>query len=287
MPSETDRANPVGKALWYIESHFADELSLEDVAAIAGVTRYHLTRAFGEATGHSIMRYMRGRRLSEAARSLAHGAPDILAVALDAGYGSHEAFTRAFRDQFGRTPEAVRAQRQLDDVELVEAIRMDQSLLDSIKPVRIETTKPLLIAGLGERNTCETSARIPSQWQRFAPSIATMPKRTSQVGYGVRYNFDEAGNFDYVCGVEVTDFSDLGLEFARVRIPAHRYAVFEHRGHVSTIRRTHNTIWNNWLPASTFEPADTPDFERYDERFDPVTGNGVVEIWVAISDRTT
>ena len=74
-----------------------------------------MAHAFGRATGWSVMRYVRGRRLSEAARTLAAGATDILAVALDAGYGSHEAFTRAFRDQFGRTPESVRAQRHLDN----------------------------------------------------------------------------------------------------------------------------------------------------------------------------
>ena len=54
------------------------------------------------------MRYARARRLTEAARVLAKGAPDILNVALEADYGSHEAFTRAFRDHFGMTPEAVR-----------------------------------------------------------------------------------------------------------------------------------------------------------------------------------
>src|ERR1700676_2406936 len=118
--------NPVGKALWYIESHFAAEISLADVAAIGGVSRYHMTRAFGFATGRSVMNYVRGRRLSEAARSLSVGAPDILAVALDAGYGSHEAFTRAFRDQFGLTPEAVRACGNLDEIKLMEPIKMDE-----------------------------------------------------------------------------------------------------------------------------------------------------------------
>lgn len=102
---------PVGKALWYIESHFAEEVALDDVAACGGVSRFHLSRAFGVATGHSIMRYVRGGRLTEAARRLADGAPDILSVALDAGYGSHEAFTRAFRDPFGVTPETAREQR--------------------------------------------------------------------------------------------------------------------------------------------------------------------------------
>ncbi|TGT97346.1 AraC family transcriptional regulator, partial [bacterium M00.F.Ca.ET.163.01.1.1] len=84
--------NPTEKALWFVESHLPDAISLDDVATSSGVSRFHVTRAFGAATGRSVMGYMRARRLSEAARKLAGGAPDILSVALDVGYGSHEAF---------------------------------------------------------------------------------------------------------------------------------------------------------------------------------------------------
>src|SRR5439155_15031825 len=114
----------------------------------SGVSRHHLVRAFGVATGQSVMRHVRGRRLTEAARRLVAGAPDILTVALDAGYASHEAFTRAFRDQFGVTPEAVRAQRHLDNIALAEAIPMDESLFVDLSPPRFETGRTLLIAGL-------------------------------------------------------------------------------------------------------------------------------------------
>jgi AraC family transcriptional regulator len=93
------------KALWYIESHLSSELSLDAVAEVARVSRFHLSRAFAASTGISLTGYMRARRLSEAAKALVKGAPDILSVALDAGYGSHEAFTRAFRQHFGVTPE--------------------------------------------------------------------------------------------------------------------------------------------------------------------------------------
>ena len=119
--------NPVGKALWYIDSHFAGDITLEEIARASGVSRFYLSRAFGEATGRSVMRYVRGRRLTNAARSLSAGASDILSVALEAGYGSHEAFTRAFRDQFGLTPETVRAQCHLGNLELVEPIKMDEN----------------------------------------------------------------------------------------------------------------------------------------------------------------
>src|SRR5262249_7899759 len=119
---------PVGIALWFVEASLGSPCSLADIARQAGVSRFHLAHAFRAATGMSLMRYLRGRRLSVAAGRLAAGADDILGVALDAGYGSHEAFTRAFREQFGRTPEAVRACASLDQLTLVESFRMDESL---------------------------------------------------------------------------------------------------------------------------------------------------------------
>ena len=89
------------KTVWFIETRFRDnELSLETMAEHAGVSRSHLSRIFPVATGMQLSSYLRGRRLTEAAKELVNGAPDILNVALDVGYGSHEAFTRAFRDQF-------------------------------------------------------------------------------------------------------------------------------------------------------------------------------------------
>src|SRR5437763_16545577 len=99
--------NPAQKALWFIESHLAGELSLDEIAGIAGISRFHMVRAFAAATGLSVMRYVRARRLSDAARALANGAPATLHVALDADYSSHEPYTRAFRDPSGFTPATV------------------------------------------------------------------------------------------------------------------------------------------------------------------------------------
>lgn len=274
--------NPVGKALWFIEAHLGDGASLADIAGVSGVSRYQLLRAFGAATGHSVMRYVRGRRLTEAARVLAAGAPDILPVALDVGYGSHEAFTRAFRDQFGLTPEAVRERRHLDNLPLVEAIRMDELLIVKLDPPRFEAGRTLLVAGLGERYSFETNHGIPLQWQRFMPYMGNVPGQVGHVTYGVCCNSDSAGNFEYIAGVEVSSFDDLPAEFSRVRIPAQRYAVFTHRDHISAMRGTVYTIWNQWLPASGCQVADAPDFERYDDRFDPQSGTGEVEIWLPL-----
>src|SRR5258708_10935713 len=177
--------NPAQKALWYIESHLVGALTLDEIAAVGGVSRFHMVRAFAAATGLSVMRYVRTRRLSEAARALAGGAPDILNVALDADYGSHEAFTRAFRDHFGVTPETIRAASRLDNLKLQEPIVMDSTLTDKLQPPRFETGKPLLVAGISERCTHENGgAGIPNQWQRFHPKAGDIPHRVGQGAYG-------------------------------------------------------------------------------------------------------
>ena len=134
--------DPVAKALWFIEGNFARPIELDDIASAAGVSRFHLTRAFGQSLGRSVMRYLRGRRLSEAARLLAAGAPDILNVALDAGYGSHEAFTRAFRDEFGLTPERYRAAPGKTDTSLTEAFLMDDQIPIQLAEPRIVDSPP-------------------------------------------------------------------------------------------------------------------------------------------------
>jgi AraC family transcriptional regulator len=264
-------------------------VSLDELSMVAGISRYHFAHVFAKATGQSAMRYMRGRRLTEAARMLANGGNDILTVALDFGYGSHEAFTRAFRDQFGLTPESVRAQRHLDNVNLVEAIKMDDGLTTTLAPPHFEQGRLLLIAGLGGKYSLDTHQNIPALWQRLQPHLGNVPGQVFAGGggkggrtFGVCYNMDDDGNFDYLAGVEVSGFSDLPAEFARLRIAAQRYAIFTHREHVSTIHNVGMTIWTKWLPESGYEAVDAPFLECYGEEFDGRTGMGGYQIWIPL-----
>jgi AraC family transcriptional regulator len=129
------------KALWIIERNSTRSLTLDGIAAACGVSRSHLAHAFGTATGVSVMQSVRARRLSAAARALAAGAPDILSIALEAGYGSHEAFTRAFRDHFEQTPASVRARRSVDGLALVGPLE-----LRPLANVRLDTIQPSTLA---------------------------------------------------------------------------------------------------------------------------------------------
>lgn len=278
----------VRRALWHIEQNLkSSDLSMDDAAKLAGVSRFHLSRLFSTALGQTAISYTRARRLSEAAKTLAGGAPDILGVALDHGYGSHEAFTRAFRDQFGVTPEAVRAQRSLDSIKLTEPFTMTDQSLPDIDAPRFETRDAFTVAGLRVRyNTMGESGTedIPKQWQRLAPFMGHVPDAVGDIAYGVFYDFDENGGFTYIAGVEVSRTDEMPREFERLNIPKQRYAVFTHHGHISTIPQTMQAIWQKGIVAANLKPADSASFERYDERFNPATGEGDVEVWMALED---
>ncbi|CAM2153211.1 AraC family transcriptional regulator [Pararobbsia alpina] len=139
-----------------------------------------------------------------------------------------------------------------------------------------------LVAGLGEHYTYTASEGIPALWQRFGPHIGKVPNQMGRATMGLSYNADQTG-FDYLAGVEVSSTDGIDGTFQIVTLPAGRYAVFRHQGHVSGIRGTCEQIWRDWLPTSGEQFAPTPMFERYGEEFDPATVSGVVEIWCPLA----
>ena len=159
--------DPIDKALWFIENNLGSELSLEAIASAAGVSRFVLSRQFAWSTDLSVMRYVRARRLSLSVHALTAGSEDILTVAIGAGYASHEAFSRAFRDHFGRTPEDVR-KNGAASLTLTEPKRMKTQTADLSQP-RFERSKPLLIAGLSARYKLRRRCRHTSAMARLCP----------------------------------------------------------------------------------------------------------------------
>lgn len=269
-----------GKALWYIESHADKPLALADIAAAAGLSPFHLSRLFQARTGTSVVRYLRGRRLTAAAQQLANGAGDILQVALAAGYSTHAAFTRAFCEQFGQTPERVR-ERGLQELALVHAIRLDDAPQASTEAPRLIDCTPFQVAGIGMRHSRDRGGAIPGQCAQLNREWPT----PAPVSFGVCCNSDDEGGFDYIAALPVHALPSVPAHWQRVDVPARRYLVAWHGGHISTLRSTWFWLLDQYLPASDLHLANAPDLERYDTRFDEHTGHGGVEIWLPVDHR--
>jgi AraC family transcriptional regulator len=103
-----DQADCIEEVMKYIRAHISEPLDRETLAAVAGFSVPHFHRIFTAHVGESAISYVRRARLERAARKLRMGAVDITEVALAAGYDTHAAFGKAFKQQFGLSPSEFR-----------------------------------------------------------------------------------------------------------------------------------------------------------------------------------
>jgi AraC family transcriptional regulator len=149
---------------------------------------------------------------------------------------------------------------------------------------RIETRGPITVAGIARTYRCDGPNDIPAQWQQFGPHIGSVPSQKGDTAYGVGSGMlGDGKSYQYLAGVAVEDTKRLPAGFSTVVIPERTYAVFTHRGHAADTSRTMRAILGDYLPGMGLKPEGEPGMiESYDERFDPRTGSGEIEIWIAV-----
>ncbi len=101
---EHNQIESIGVVQHYIRNHLDKSLNREVLAKIAGYSVPHLHRIFTASTGETMSDYVRSLRLKRAGYKLRAGAVDITDVALAAGYQTHAAFGKAFKQQYGLSP---------------------------------------------------------------------------------------------------------------------------------------------------------------------------------------
>lgn len=148
-------------------------------------------------------------------------------------------------------------------------------------PVRFETGKAMLLGGLRRHHSFQ-HGDFGGQWRDFS-ALGPLPGQLGEHAYGVICGVDESG-CEYMCAVEVSALEMLPPTLGRMRISPQTYAVFRHLGHVDALPHT----WQQalaWLAQSDYDSAHKPDFERYGDAFDPDSGSGEVELWLAVVPR--
>jgi AraC family transcriptional regulator len=123
------------------------------------------------------------------------------------------------------------------------------------------------------------STGIPKQWVAF--KIEFEEARISLVTYGVVCGVSQ-NEMEYMCGVEVPSLQSAPANVGKIIVPKQKYAVFLHQWHISEIGASWDNILHHIMPALKLEDAHTPSFERYDQRYDAMSGNGEVEIWCPV-----
>ena len=123
---------------------------------------------------------------------------------------------------------------------------------------------------------------IAQMWNRFMPRSGEIQHRVDpHVAYGVMGNLDmDSGEFDYLAGYEVEHAADVPEGMSHWAVPAQTYAVFPCT--LPTLLEVMHQIYQTWLPASGRQRADGPDFEFYNEWFDPSDPSSAMYIYVPV-----
>lgn len=265
------------KAIEYIELHLEEELFTEDIAKSVGYSLYHLTHIFTTVIGEPVGSYIQKRRLSNACKKLLYTNKRIIDIAMESGFRSPEAFSRAFKAMYDVSPVVYR-KNNLDLYTGTKKMLNRESLLHlaeriTIRPHIVELDK-ILVAGIrGETSTLNNN--LPSLWNHLLKLCSHIPASADARRFGI-CETDRAktiicpnGNisFSEIVGIEVVTFQDLPEGIDTKVISGGRYAVFTHKGTVATLIKTYDYIWGSWVLFTKETLDDRDDFEIYDKRF--------------------
>ena len=278
--SQAEYQRRIHKVLTYIDQHLDQDLSLEVLADVAHFSRFHFHRVFVALSGETLGDYLRRRRVEIAATRLAtQPSLSVLNAALMVGFGSGEAFSRAFKVRFGMSPTAWRQQSnpdqalsKIDQANLVggQDHLGSHSLIEkpSMKVTLIDR-QPARVAYL--RYTGAYGPGINIFWQEKAYPWLVVTGLLGRARYGVSLDdpdvtAPERCRYDACVEVDAA-FKPTG-EAACTELPGGRYAVLRFKGPVAEIGAAWARLFTHWLPASGQQLDSRPMFEFY-----PVEGD--------------
>jgi AraC family transcriptional regulator len=147
--------------------------------------------------------------------------------------------------------------------------------------IKIVERPGFTVVGLKYRGKNE-EGEIPQLWQTLGPrtgEIETMVDDTA--AYGISADIDmETGEFDYLAGYEVSSAEEVPEGMVAFEVPGGKYAVFSTT--LPKIGETFDQAYHTWLPQAGFQPRGGPEFELYDEAFDPQDPDSEFDLYIPI-----
>ncbi|WP_395015956.1 helix-turn-helix domain-containing protein [Dongia sp.] len=288
--------DPLEQVLAYIERRLFEPLSVALLADVAGLSPFHFSRHFTARIGESVMAYVRRRRMLRAAARLGCNpgvdddfeAPALIDLALDCGFESQEAFTRAFAQVFGVTPG-----RYKRDPVRYQAAAMEKAMnqIPAVKPnvTRLEgvTRKAaFVVAGFSERIAKDNMAAIPAIWPKLR-ALMPFDGQTSPVCYGLCYGSnEEEGSFSYMAAAEIAPGKKPPAALTLMQVPAQTYVVFRitlAAGEIHPqMRAAMKYIFTEGLPNCGRKPSGGIDLEVYGEQFNPEKAGSVLDFYIPV-----
>ncbi|MFE6458247.1 GyrI-like domain-containing protein [Streptomyces cinereoruber] len=279
----------LNQALDHIEEHLRDDLDPAELARIATTSEYHFRRLFSALAGMPLSEYVRRRRLTVAGAEVLAGERTLLEVAVRYGYGSGEAFARAFRAVHGvgpgearRTGAALRSQPRMSFRLVVEG--------NSSMRYRIVEKDAFRIIGRG--------ARVPLVHEGENPAIAAHIRSIGREGLArlarlsdgepggvlsavthLSDSREEGAELDYWHGA--VSGADVPEGFHALDVAAGTWAVFENEGpYPKALQYLWRDVFTQWFPSNPYASRPGPELLSVQPSEDWTTARA--ELWIPV-----
>lgn len=274
-----------------VEEDLTDDLDLAGVASGLGTTEYHLRRMFSSLAGMPLSEYVRRRRMTVAAADVL-GQDDLLSIAVRYGYGSTEAFGRAFRAVHGAGPSDIRrdggplrTQPQIRFRLTVEGNTiMDARITDrpDFRLIGHAVRVPLVHEGINPQIQAHIASIPWEQHARLKGLSNTEPAGVLQVSVDVDPDYTEGSDLTYLHGVAVDAATAVPDDLDVIDVPPGTWAVFRAEGHYPAALQS---VWaataTEWFPSNPWRLRPGPSIVTVLDRSDDFS-IATCELWLPV-----
>ncbi|GGV76965.1 AraC family transcriptional regulator [Streptomyces griseoloalbus] len=279
----------LNQALEYIEGRLDQQLDVTELARIAATSEYHLRRMFSALAGVPLSEYVRRRRLTVAGAEVLAGRESLLEIAVRYGYGSGEAFARAFRAMHGigpgearRTGAALVSQPRLAFRLTVEgSSSMRYRVVDrpDFDVVGLKTRVPLVHTGPNRAIINFVRGIGPRMLERLEKLSDQEPQGIVAVCDDLDPSRAEGTELDYYHGVITTASAPEGT--TALSVPAGTWAVFTTSGPApQAIQELWRDVFTQWFPSNPYRSRPGPEILR--TRLSPDGTEADAELWLPV-----
>ncbi|MGW6443954.1 AraC family transcriptional regulator [Lentzea sp. NPDC055074] len=277
----------LNEAMARIEDDLEGEVDVKVLARIAETSEYHLRRMFSALAGIPLSEYIRRRRLTKAANEVLSGRGSLLDIAVRWGYGSNEAFARAFKAMHGVGPQEARASKKALQSQQILTFRLVVEGSTSME-YRVVEKDAFRVVGRG--------TRVPLVHLGMNPAIVEFVKgigmpaldRMKALGDGepagmlsLTFNqegVEEGDMLDYFQGVVTSQEAPEDME--TLDVPKNTWAVFTASGpYPETIQYMWRDVYTQWFPSNSYESVEGPSMLRTQIDGDQATA----ELWIPVT----
>lgn len=258
----------VNRATRFVREHLDEQLTLERVARAACFSPWHFHRVFRACVGETLADHIRRVRLRRAAARLVDTGDSITRIAIESGFETHAAFSRAFRGMAGCSPTEWRRRGSHD------AFPDPKPLPHTPKEIPMEITVeevPALRAFAVERFGSNGQDYNETAGKAFAALCEWLARHDLIDRMELCFSISDdpqskpPGECRFAACACIAEGGDLEAsgEVTCIDLPGGRCAIFRHAGPYDSLWQTWNAIYAEWIPASGLELRDAPPYEVY------------------------